>query len=63
MSATIPDVYNLASLYCTREDPDCAGVYDVGSWADNKGNYFVAGERADLKGKTIYVINDKLYFP
>ncbi len=63
LSATIPDVYNLASLYCTREDPDCAGVYDVGSWADNKGNYFVAGERADLKGKTIYAINDKLYFP
>lgn len=63
LSATIPDVFNLASLYCAEDDLDCKGVYDVGSWADNQGNYFVAGERANLKGKVIYAINDKLYLP
>lgn len=63
LTNTISDVFNLASLYCSENDPDCKAVYDVGSRADEAGNYFVAGERTDLAGKVVYAINDKLYLP
>lgn len=76
LSQVSPDWFNIPSLYCANNDPDCMGVYSAGSWSDAQGNYFAAGTRSDMSKKeiktedntyylptTLYAINDKLYLP
>lgn len=56
---------SVPALYCLENDPDCDLLLDIGSWADDQGNYFAAGTRTlwSFSAKIFYAINDKVYDP
>lgn len=58
--------FDIPSLYCLDQDPDCEILFSVGSWSDDQWNYFAAGIREwnYYENENIfYAINGKLYDP